>query len=250
MRKVLLYFAYKYKGNWKKIYKALENKEKISEGDLDKVKEKTDFVTIIDKDYPKSLKKIHQPPFILFYKGDKSLLNAKNILAVIGSRDATPRGEDNTKKIINDLQSDFVIVSGMARGIDAVAHQKALDQDRKTIAVLGTGINHCYPNENLHLYEDIIENGLIISEYPGSFEGERETFKARNRLISGLSKGVVIIEAKRNSGTMNTAKHALDQNKDIFCVPSSDLGNSGNNVLIKEGASLIENASDIINDLF
>ncbi len=249
MRKVLLYFAIKYKGNWKKIYKALENKEKISEEDLKKVDKYKDFMTIIDSDYPKNLKKIYQPPFVLFYKGDKKILEQRNALAVIGSRKNTKQGEINTKHIIDHLDN-FVIISGMAKGIDAIAHSSALKSKKKTIAILGTGINHCYPNENYNLYTQIIKEGLIISEYPDDFEGEKESFKARNRLISGLSRGVVIIESKRKSGTMNTAKHALEQNKDIFCIPSADLGDSGNNVLIKEGAKLIEESKDIINDLF
>ena len=248
MRKILLFFALKYKGQWNKIYKALENKERVNDEELKKIDHYKNFITIVDEDYPKSLKRIFQPPFVLFFKGDKKILETDKKLAVIGSRECSLKGKENTFKIIKKLEN-FVIVSGLAKGIDATAHESALQNNLKTIAVLGTGINYCYPNENYDLYKKIAKNGIIISEYPNDFQGEKENFKIRNRLISGLSQGIIIIESKRKSGTMNTAKFALEQNKDIFCIPSSDLMNSGNNLLIKQGAKLIEESKDIINDL-
>ncbi len=251
MRNVLLYFSLKYHGDWEKIYSALDKKEKIPEEKLEMVaREKHNFITIIDEDYPRRLKRITQPPFVLFYKGNLNILKKINkSIAIIGSRKASSDAASNTENIVKDLK-DITIVSGMAKGIDGFGHKSALANGNPTIAVLGSGINYIYPEENKNLYDAIVKKGIVISEYPDQTKPSKISFKTRNRLISGLADGVLVIESKKNSGTMNTVSHALSQNKEVMCLPSSDLGNSGTNALIKEGATLVESGKEIIKELF
>ena len=251
MRKVLLFFAIKYNGDWEKIYEALERKEKIPEELLDKLDDNEyNFISIIDDNYPRRLKRIVQPPFVLFFKGDINLVkNETKALSIIGSREASNKAATKTERIVKDLK-DITLVSGMAKGIDSFCHQSALANGNPTIAVLGSGINYIYPSENKDLYNAISKQGLIISEYPDNTKPNKDSFKMRNRLISGLSDGVLVVEAKKRSGTMNTVSHALSQNKEVFCMPSEDFGYSGTNSLIKEGATLVENGKDILKELF
>ncbi|MBE6124261.1 MAG: DNA-protecting protein DprA [Erysipelotrichaceae bacterium] len=247
MEEIIVYFAVKYKGDWESIYQAISKKERV---DMDEVKKtvaslKTKWVTIISKDYPNSLKQIPKPPFVLFYKGNFDLLFQKSI-AVIGSRNATKYGISACEKIVKDLvETEYCIVSGLAKGIDSCSHRTALKYFGKTIAVLGYGLN--FKDEALQ--KEIIEKGLVISEYPEDVLPHKKHFLFRNRLISGLSSGVVVIEAKYKSGTMNTVAHGLEQNKEIFCVPNRINEQSGCNKLIKEGAKLVESGKDIIEDL-
>ncbi len=250
MRNVLLYFALKYSGDWDSIYKALDQKEKITDQELEIVeKMNIDFVTIIDDKYPKRLKRITKPPFILFYKGDLSLANKEaKTIAIIGSREPSQSAKDKTERIVSDLKG-VVIVSGMAKGVDSFTHEAALKFKNPTIAVLGTAIDNPYPKNNQKLYAKIVKKGLVLSEYPKGAKSSKNNFKSRNRLISGLSQGVLVVEAKKKSGTMNTVSHALSQNKEVFALPSSDLVNSGTNALIKEGAILVENGNDILKEI-
>ena len=202
------------------------------------------------KYYPVKLKNISSPPKELFCLGNLELLNCKSI-AVIGSRNYSGYGERAAKEFSYNLaKEDVCIVSGMARGIDSFAHEAALDAKGKTVAVLGSGLDVIYPRENKILYENIIKNnGLIISEYPLGTKPSRQNFPARNRIISGLSDGVLVIEARKNSGTNITVDFALDQGKDVFVIPGNIYSKTsdGTNFLIKEGAIPVTSYKDIIN---
>lgn len=249
MRKILLYFAIKYEGNYNLIYNAIKKKEKVSNEDINKITniDKYNYITILDSEYPQKLKTIANPPFVLFYFGDISLLNkALPNIVVIGTRNNTTYGETMTKKIVNDLKNgEYIISSGLARGIDRVVHETALECNLPTIAVLGCGVNVYYPVSNADVYQKIKEKGLLLSEYPNDLKAKPEHFLVRNRILAALSDIIVIIEAKHRSGTVNTVAYGLEYGKDICCVPALATANSGCNHLIKQGAKLIENGRDI-----
>ena len=197
MEEIILYFALKYAGDFDKIYQALERKEKVD----DELKEhlfkelKSKYTTIISDDYPAALKEINCPPFVLFYYGDLNLVNTKCI-GVIGMRQPSDYGIEVTKTIVSKLVlENYTIVSGMALGIDAMAHQSAMNVLGKTIAVLGSGIDNCYPLKNKAIYEIMKVNQLIISEYPGNLVPKKINFPRRNRIISGLSESILVTEA-------------------------------------------------------
>lgn len=169
--------------------------------------------------YPKLLAEIYDPPNPVYFQGNPDLLQ-KTCLSIVGTRRSTEYGESITRKIVEDLAVlDVAIVSGLARGIDAIAHQSAIENGLPTIAVLGSGIENIYPSENHDLACSIIENGLIISQFPGKTEPTTRTFPQRNRIISGLSIATIIIEAPEKSGSLITARFALDQGREIFVVP-------------------------------
>ena len=187
--------------------------------------------------------------------GNTNLLNYPMSLAIVGARNASIAGRKMASRIAYDLsQNDVLIISGMARGIDSAAHKGALyskNQHGPTIAVLGTGPDIIYPSENKELYDNICQNGLIISEFPFGTSAQISNFPRRNRIISALSLGVLIVEANLHSGSLITARTALEQGKEIFAVPGSPLENrsKGPNMLIKEGAILTEDSNDILNVL-
>ncbi len=207
-----------------------------------------EFITIVDKNYPKSLENIFMPPLILFYQGNINLFN-KKALAVVGSRYNSPYGEKVAKKFVCDLvRHDFNIISGLAYGIDSIAHKACIDNNGKTIAVLGSGLLHIYPKEHSELANVIAKEHLLISEYPPHVLPQKTHFPFRNRIVSGLANGVLVIEAKERSGTLITCDYALDQGKDIFVVPNNifDQNSIGTNNLIKQGAKLVTNINDIL----
>lgn len=250
MEEILLFFALKYDGDFQSILKALQTKEKVSDEERRKaVKEvNSKYTTIISDDYPKALKEIACPPFVLFYHGDLNILNGKCI-GVIGKRVPSEYGSSITDQIVCDLvKNEYTIVSGMALGIDTLAHRSALKNQGKTVAVLGSGINYCYPKRSKELYEMLKSNHLILSEKPGDYVPQAKDFPGRNRLIAGLSESVVVTEAEKRSGTMITVGYALDQGKDIFCIPSRIGDPMGCNLLIQQGAKLVLSVSDIIED--
>ena len=247
-RKILLAMSYKYAGDWQKIYEA------VCLGDMPTDEEildalnntKSNFLTLADIEYPEYLRQIYRPPFVLYYYGDITLLNnPRKNLSVIGSRSPSETDIGIAQEIIGGLPDDVVIVSGLAAGVDGVAHQAALDNNLKTVAVLGGGIDNCYPSININIYKKIKEEGLLISEYPGSTLPNQSQFPARNRIIAMISKCVLIICGKRISGTFITANYALMYNKYVACVPSRDFKDSVCNLLIKEGAYLIESSDDV-----
>ncbi len=192
---------------------------------------------------------ISDPPPIITYKGNKELLNAKS-LSIVGARNASANSRYFTKKLTEDLcKIGYVIVSGLARGIDTEAHKASLKTG--TIGVLAGGIDYIYPLENKQLYEQIAEQGLLIAELKVGAVPLGQHFPQRNRLISGISIGTIIMEASASSGSLITAKYAIEQNREVFAVPGfpGDPRSTGTNKLIKSGAILVETVDDIINNL-
>ena len=208
------------------------------------------FVTLTDSNYPRLLREIPDPPPFLYVYG-RLEGNSAN-LAVVGSRNATGYGLSTTKDLCTSLASyNLTIVSGMARGIDTAAHQGALAAGGKTIAVLGSGLERIYPVENRKLFHRIAENGAVVSEFPLMAGPEAHHFPIRNRIISGMSLGTVVVEASRKSGSLITARLAAEQNREVFAVPGSiqSFKSAGSHTLIKQGAKLVEHAQDVIEEL-
>ncbi|MBA7694463.1 hypothetical protein ES703_103074 [subsurface metagenome] len=207
--------------------------------------------TCHDPHYPSRLKEIYDYPPVLYVRG--SLLPEDEwCLAVVGTRRATVYGRQVTEEIVADLaQSKITIVSGLAKGIDSIAHRSALDVGGRSIAVFGCGLDIVYPSENAELARQIIRQGALISEYPLGTKPKAENFPRRNRIMSGLSLGVLIIEADKSSGAMITAHLALEQNREVFAIPGSILSpaSRGTNHLIQEGAKLVRDYTDILEEL-
>ena len=253
MQEILVYLSIIHEGDWNKIYQDILDKREISKDSVKEVMKSVTvpYITLLDESYPKSLKSTFKPPFVLFYKGNINLLldNNKKI-AVIGSRIHSDESAQITKEICTDLVSNNItIVSGLAKGIDSIAHKSCLINSGKTIAVLANGLDVIYPKDNESLYKDIEQNGLLLSEYPLGVTPQKNFFLQRNRIIAAISDGVAVMEAGIRSGAMNTVSHAIENGKSIFCVPSNANKQSGCNKLIKEGAILIESAQDILDDL-
>lgn len=209
-------------------------------------------LAVDDEDYPESLKNISDPPICLYVKGHLTPLTPI-FFAIVGTRKPTSYGRQIAYKFARELtEAGFVIVSGMAMGIDTVAHQSALDAGGKTIAVLGCGVNIIYPAINYHLYHNIIKTGgAVVSEFPPSQTVIKGLFISRNRIISGLSKGVLIAEGGEYSGSLITAKYAGIQGKEVFAVPSpinSEMSEAPN-LLIKQGAKLVTSVEDIYEEM-
>lgn len=210
-------------------------------------------VTTEEQSFPKLLSQIHDPPKKLYCRGNISLLNS-SCFAVVGTRKLTSYGKETAQQIVRDLANNgFTVVSGLALGVDAIVHQATLDCGGKTIAVLGGGVSdkNIGPRTNFALAQSILKNnGLLVSEYSDKEEVFASNFAIRDRIISGLSKGVLVVEADEKSGALITAKCALDQNRDVFAVPGSILSSksAGPNILIQNGAKLVMNAYDIINE--
>ncbi len=216
-------------------------------------KEKIGLITIQDESYPKLLKEIYAPPVILYIRGSFKP-NDNFSLGVVGTRKLSNYGQQITPIITSKLsKAGITIVSGLAKGIDTIAHQTAIKNNGRTIAVLGSGIDSksVYPAINKYLAEKIVENGAVISEFPINTKPLAQNFPQRNRIISGLSLGILVIEAPEKSGAMITARNALEQNRDVFAIPGDILSNNslGPNSLIKMGAKLVTKTSDILEEL-
>ena len=248
IRKLLLAISLKAHGNYSRIMEIIHTRDfpPDDEVEIADTRIKSGYITYVDEEYPKELKKIYRPPIVLYYYGDISLLyKEKEALAVVGSRECTNVGITVTRQLVGELADEYRIVSGLAKGIDAVAHESALEVGGDTIAVLGSGIDYCYPSENRDLYRLIKKRGLVISEYPNYTPPTQLSFPMRNRIIAGLSKGVLITEAKKRSGTLITVNWAQFFAKEIMCVPYRISDDSGCNQLIKEGAFMIEDSDDV-----
>jgi len=253
-RNILLCLSLKYSGDWERIYQAICDREnlKLSEQEIDAAnkKIKSQFITILDQEYPEHLRRSFKPPFVLYYYGNISLLNnIENSIAIVGSRENSDYGASITNQLAEELSSNYTIVSGLAKGIDAIAHQAVINRGGNTIAVLGSGIDVCYPFDNKDLYEEIKSNQLLISEYPNKCTPDSIHFPIRNRIIVALSKGVLVTEAKLRSGTMITVNYALEAGKPVMCVPERANVDSGCNALIKAGATLVETKEDVLDEL-
>jgi len=208
-------------------------------------------LTFHDPDYPSRLKEIYDYPPVLYVRG--SLLPQDEwYLAVVGTRRATVYGRQVTEEIVADLvQNKITIISGLAKGIDSVAHQAALEAGGRTISVFASGLDIVYPAENATLARNIIQHGAVISEHPLGTRPRADNFPRRNRIMSGLSLGVLVVEADEASGAMITAHLALEQNREVFAIPGSILSpaSKGTNRLIQEGAKLVRDCADILEEL-
>ncbi len=211
-----------------------------------------EIMTLYDAGYPARLRNIFDPPVVLYVKGKLPDFGIIPAFAIVGQRKATPYGTTVTERIAYELSaSGMCVVSGMAEGIDSAAHKGALKGRTPTVAVFGTAIDICYPTFNAGLLRDILASGAAISEYPpGAVTVGRATFPMRNRIISGLSLGVMVAEAREKSGSLITAQLALDQGRDVFAIPGSIATetSAGANDLISRGAKLVRNAADILDE--
>ena len=204
-----------------------------------------------DSAYPANLRNIFDPPLVLFMRG-RILIEDNLSIAIVGTRMATIYGMNMAAKISTQLgEAGFTIISGGARGIDTASHQAALRINTRTISVVGCGVDIFYPKENSRLFERIIKNGAIISEFPMGTLPFRQNFPQRNRIISGLSLGVVVIEAPTRSGALITASSALEQGREVFCVPgqADSFTMKGSHQLLRDGAKLVEDVDDILEEL-
>lgn len=233
----------------------LENRKKINPNvELEKLqRENIQIITVKDQNYPKLLKEIYDPPALLYVKGkfdDNNNIQPK--IGIVGTRKMSDYGKQMTEELAFTLaKAGVIIISGLALGIDAIAHEMAVKAEQKTYAILGTGINstNIYPRNNYLLSQKIIEtDGAIISEFPFGTPGLPQNFPQRNRVISGLSHAILVIEAPENSGALITARFALEQNRDVFACPGSIYSQNsiGTNKLIKDGAHLVTGTQDII----
>jgi DNA processing protein len=252
-RDIIIYLALKYEGDWNAIYQAIKEKELVDEVMVqEKIQAlKSSVVTIIDEQYPESLKKIYKPPFVLFYYGDLGLAHLlEKTIAVIGSRHPSVYGLEMTEKITQSLiEEGMMVVSGLAYGIDIRAHQTTLKQQGKTIGILGSGIDVCYPKDHLDTYMAMKKDHLVMSEYPSNTPANKDHFPWRNRLIAGLARGVFVAEAKKRSGTLITVGYALYLGKDVYVLPHQANTDNSTNQLIKDGAILVESGQDILEHL-
>ena len=235
-REVIISLALKYQGSYDRIKYAISSKEDVEHIPYENA------ITIFDEDYPKELFSLKSPPFVLFYKGNKKLLRKEKI-AVVGSRKPCDYALDATRALVLS-KKDKVIISGLAKGIDAQAHRCA----KRTIGILGCGIDYVYPKENAPLYKKIEEEGLILSEYPGYCVPYPYNFPFRNRIIAALAEEVYIMEAHEKSGTLTTINEALELGRNIKVLPYDVFVEEGkyNNYLINEGAMMID-ISDLSN---
>lgn len=208
------------------------------------------LVTREDTEYPRSLLAIHDPPLVLYVRGEFKSRDSKAI-AVVGTRRPSHYGREAAARLAGQIaEAGYTVVSGLAAGIDTIAHRQALTMRGRTLAVIGSGLKNLYPASNRDLAADIVKSGAVISEFPLDRKPDKTTFPIRNRIVTGLSSGVLVVEAGIKSGAMITARLGLEQGKDIFAVPGriDSALSSGTNGLIKQGAKLVENVGDILEE--
>jgi len=209
------------------------------------------ILTMDDDQYPDNLRNISNPPYILYYQGKVELLS-RVCLAIVGSRKASPYGKSIARKMASELSDyNIIVVSGMARGIDTEAHWGTLKKGGCTVAVLGSGLDIIYPPENKSLFAEIIKSdGLIVTEFSPGTKPEPGNFPRRNRIISGLCRGVIVVEARAKSGALITADFALEQGRDVFAIPGpiTNIASEGPHNLIKQGAKLVTKVNDILEE--
>ena len=228
-------------------------RQKISpDAEIDSlVKYKVKAIPCSSPEYPQRLKEIHDYPPLIYIRGTL-LAEDECCLAVVGTRRATAYGRQVTEELVTDLaKNKITIVSGLAKGVDSIAHRTTMEAHGRTIAVLGNGLDIVYPAENASLARSIIENGALVSEYPLGTRPKADNFPRRNRIMSGISLGVLVIEAGEKSGALITAEQALQQNREVFAVPGSIFSpaSRGTNSLLQQGAKLVRNYIDILEEL-
>lgn len=231
-------------GDWEDRIDLVEEKRRIADHGIS-------LLTLEDACYPPALRTIHDPPFLLYMKGNLTVADDAAI-GVVGSRRTTHYGRDQAKKLSFQLaKAGFCIVSGLARGIDTAAHEAALAARGRTIAVLGSGIGNIYPPENQALADRIAESGAVLSEFPVLYVPDKQSFPLRNRIVAGISRGLLVVEAPVRSGSLITANQALEQGRAVFAVPGPiDRPTSeGCHRLIQQGATLVCSAQDVIDEL-
>jgi DNA processing protein len=247
-REILIYLSMKYEGDWNKMVDAIKRREEVPQEAVKEAlkKLKSQVVTLVDPLYPSCFKNSIRPPIVIYYYGDINLLNDESkCVAYVGSRDASEYGLKVTDSFCEELGKDgYNVVSGLARGIDAKATEAALRYG-KAVGILGSGIDLCYPSSSLELYNELKNKGLVLSEYPGETKPVPEHFPERNRLVAASSQYVIVGEAGKRSGTLITVNFALSGNKDIGCVPYEALKDSSCNLLIRDGAYLLDNLEDL-----
>lgn len=239
MRERILYYCLKYKGDYRLIAKALANKEEVQP-----VLCSMNYVTIFDQDYPACFRRLRYPPWILFYQGHIEWLQDPCV-GIIGARKCSRQALNNTKVVVERLKSRYVIVSGLALGIDAKAHEASLDF--RTVGIIGCGLDRIYPKANAFLYRTMAENHCIISEYPPSTPPLARHFPWRNRLLAAASQKMIVIEATYKSGTMLTVNECIDLDVPIYCLPTAfeNKAYPGCNQLISNGAFILSNQNEL-----
>lgn len=253
-----LEFLRKNLGSVRKIWEAGPKLNSLwqNQRDLDKEMEELNkrlikIITIEDKRYSLILKETDSPPFLLYIKGEESLLNQPS-LAVVGTRKPTNYGRKAVYRLVPEISKKLMIVSGLARGIDSLAHRVCLENHGKTIAVLGHGLERIYPPENQRLADAIVDSGgTLVTEYPLNFPLDKTNFPLRNRIIAGLTLGTLVIEGGQKSGTKITANFAADYGREVFCVPGpiGNIQSEGPAQLIQQGAKLVTKVEDIWEEL-
>ena len=249
-REVLIHLSVIHQGDYEAIMRHVQLKTEIKSEDVAKTMKglKSKALTMIDPDYPEVLKHLARPPIVLYYRGNVELLSESfQRMAYIGSRKASAYGLRMVKKIVPPVaEAGIVIVNGMAIGIDGAALQEALEVHGKCIAVLGSGINRCYPQSNNSIYNALVRDGLILSEYPDDTEPIPEHFPIRNRIVAGIADALIVGEAKPHSGSLITVNYALGHIREIGCVPFHADEDSACNRMIQLGAALIETPEDAL----
>ena len=250
-RDIIIYFSVMNNGDWDKTYLAIKNKEEINWELYEKLPSriKDNCITIFDEDYPVLLSRIYQPPLVLYYRGNRDLIKDQTkLVAVVGTRNPSEYGIEATNMVADALSGDYVLVSGMAKGIDGIAHRRVIENKGKTIAVIAGGIEDIYPPENEDLYYELCKSQLVLAERPYS-DLRREYFPYRNRIIVGMSKALIVPEAYFNSGSMVSVHLANNMGREVLCVPHPFNSQTVNNVLIQEGAFVANDKKEILDIL-
>ena len=252
---ILVAMSVKSSGDWEKVYMMLKQKVPITKEEIDEAygKLKCKCLVFTDAIYPESLKNIWHPPLVLFYYGNISLLDSSKIISVVGSREPNEYSIETTERIIREILNkdrEVVIASGMAKGIDSKAQRTAMDLGMGVISILGSGIDRPYPDSSADLYQYCKSGkGLVLSEYPLEIPPERDHFPFRNRIIAGLCRSLLVTECKVRSGTSVTVWHAIEFGKNVLVVPHDYKDDDMTGQLIKDGADVALEGSDILNTL-
>ncbi|WP_245676789.1 DNA-processing protein DprA [Bacillus solimangrovi] len=210
------------------------------------------IITLFDNEFPLLLRQIFDPPWVLYAKGKLEISCRKKSIGVVGSRTPTTNAVESLRKILPDLiDNEYMITSGLAYGVDTLAHKITCEFNGDTVAVIGSGFDYIYPRKHISFSETLAKHHLLLSEYPPYTRPQKWHFPARNRIISGLTRGVLVVEAKKKSGSLITADQALEQGREVFAIPGSihEPNAEGTNFLIQQGAKLVQNSTDILSEL-